>query len=80
MDATFELVIRTANVAALFSGAWVIMRVAIPTGLAIRDSLRDTASELAAMKKVTEDHEERLRNLEHTPWHGEDRRRSERRN
>lgn len=59
-----DLFIHGANVAALLGMLWALIKVAVPTGLSVRDSLRDTASQLATLVGVSQDHEKRLREVE----------------
>jgi hypothetical protein len=59
-----DLVIHVANPTAILGFIWALVKIAVPTGLSIRDSMRDTVHELVALQKSIADHEDRLRAIE----------------
>lgn len=71
-----DLVIHIANLGAIGAAIWALVKIAVPTGLSIRDSMRDTVKELQVLQKAIADHENRLRELEYA---GPERRRREHR-
>lgn len=62
---TLDLVIHSANLVAILGGIWALIKIAVPTGLSIRDSMRDTVRELTALQRTIADHEARLRAIEY---------------
>lgn len=65
--------VATIDVTVILQGIMVVIlggvalatvKLIIPVGLHIRDGLRDTASELAIMRRTSADHEKRLRFIE----------------
>lgn len=57
-------ILQGVNIAMLAGGLWGLLKIAVPVGLSVRDSLRDTTNELRTLREHSDDHEERLRAVE----------------
>lgn len=58
-------VVQGVNITALAAFAYALLKIAVPVGLSVRDSLRDTTNELKELRRTKDDHESRLRTIEH---------------
>lgn len=76
-------VVQGVNILTIAGFAWSMLKIGIPVGLSVRDSLRDTANELRELRRTKDDHEDRLRAIERAErpdFHGQERRTTQRRN